>query len=74
MKTFREFQDRVILYERQYGLAFRASMERALSDFAADVREQCAGIADDFGAVAGNDSSGQMAHIIAQAIRSVRVP
>jgi hypothetical protein len=32
-------------------------------------RERCAKIADAFGAQAGNDSSGGMAHVIAQGIR-----
>lgn len=35
-------------------------------------RERCAKVAEDFGAQAGNDSSGGMAHVIAQQIRTAQ--
>lgn len=35
-------------------------------------RERCAKIADEFGAAAGNDSSGGVAHNIGQAIRALK--
>lgn len=35
-------------------------------------RERCAKVADSFGAQAGNDSSGGMAHVIGRAIRALK--
>lgn len=47
-------------------------VDLAIEEAVKEERERCAKVADEFGAQAGNDSSGGMAHVIGQAIRALK--